>query len=93
MIIGSEPVSIEAITTFNAAFAPYGLPPTAFKPSYGIAEATLFVATIAPHRARDGRRTSTGINWPPVGRVRVAADAPMPSRRSRAVRWPAASGR
>jgi fatty-acyl-CoA synthase len=48
MIIGSEPVSMEAIATFNAAFAPHGLPPTAFKPSYGIAEATLFVSTIAP---------------------------------------------
>lgn len=48
MIIGSEPVSIDAISTFNAAFAPHGLPPTAFKPSYGIAEATLFVSTIAP---------------------------------------------
>jgi fatty-acyl-CoA synthase len=48
MIIGSEPVSIDAITTFNAAFAPYGLAPTAIKPSYGIAEATLFVSTIAP---------------------------------------------
>ena len=48
MIIGSEPVSMAAITTFNAAFAPYGLSPTAIKPSYGIAEATLFVSTIAP---------------------------------------------
>jgi fatty-acyl-CoA synthase len=48
MIIGSEPVSMGAIETFNAAFAPYGLPPTAIKPSYGIAEATLFVSTIAP---------------------------------------------
>lgn len=48
LIIGSEPVRIEAITAFNKAFSPYGLPPTAFKPSYGIAEATLFVATIAP---------------------------------------------
>jgi fatty-acyl-CoA synthase len=48
LIIGSEPVSMAAIDRFTAAFAPYGLPPTAFKPSYGIAEATLFVATIAP---------------------------------------------
>jgi fatty-acyl-CoA synthase len=48
MIIGSEPVSVDAINTFNAAFAPYGLSPTAIKPSYGIAEATLFVSTIAP---------------------------------------------
>lgn len=48
MIIGSEPVSIDAIRTFNKAFSPYGLPRTAFKPSYGIAEGTLLVATIAP---------------------------------------------
>jgi fatty-acyl-CoA synthase len=48
MIIGSEPVSMDAITTFTAAFAPYGLSPNAIKPSYGIAEATLFVSTIAP---------------------------------------------
>jgi fatty-acyl-CoA synthase len=48
MIIGSEPVSMDAIEAFNAAFAPYGLPPNAIKPSYGIAEATLFVSTIAP---------------------------------------------
>jgi fatty-acyl-CoA synthase len=48
MIAGSEPVSMDAITTFSQAFAPYGLPATAIKPSYGIAEATLFVSTIAP---------------------------------------------
>jgi fatty-acyl-CoA synthase len=47
-IIGSEPVSMAAIDAFNEAFAPYGLPPTAMKPSYGIAEATLFIANIAP---------------------------------------------
>ncbi|SEH53008.1 fatty-acyl-CoA synthase [Mycolicibacterium rutilum] len=49
LILGSEPVSIDAITAFNAAFTRYGLPPNAFRPSYGIAEATLFVSTIAPH--------------------------------------------
>ncbi|CPW23113.1 Probable acyl-CoA ligase FadD [Mycobacteroides abscessus] len=48
MIIGSEPVSIDAIRNFEKAFAPFGLPSTAFKPSYGIAEATLFIANIAP---------------------------------------------
>lgn len=48
LILGSEPVSTRAIDAFNTAFAPYGLPPTAIKPSYGIAEATLFVSTIAP---------------------------------------------
>ncbi|KZS82468.1 fatty-acid--CoA ligase [Mycobacterium kansasii] len=75
LIIGSEPVSIEAITTFNKAFAPYGLPRTAFKPSYGIAEATLLVATI-DHAAEttaiylDRQQLGTG------RAVRVAADHP-----------------
>lgn len=48
MIIGSEPVSFDAITSFTTAFEPYGLSPNAIKPSYGIAEATLFVSTVAP---------------------------------------------
>ena len=48
MIIGSEPVSMSAIEAFNEAFAPHGLPATAIKPSYGIAEATLFIANITP---------------------------------------------
>ncbi|MCW1958472.1 MAG: fatty acyl-AMP ligase [Mycobacterium sp.] len=47
-IIGSEPVSMAAIDAFNEAFGPHGLPATAMKPSYGIAEATLFIANIAP---------------------------------------------
>ncbi|MBW0016190.1 MAG: AMP-binding protein [Mycobacterium sp.] len=49
LIIGSEPVSIDAVTAFGQAFAPFGLPRTAFKPSYGIAEATLMIATIGHH--------------------------------------------
>ena len=48
LIIGSEPVSMDAIQAFDKAFAPFGLPRSAFKPSYGIAEATLFVSTIEP---------------------------------------------
>ena len=48
MIIGSEPVSVSAIDDFRKAFEPHGLSPTAIKPSYGIAEATLMVATTAP---------------------------------------------
>lgn len=75
MIIGSEPVSIDAIKTFTKAFAPYGLPPTAFKPSYGIAEGTLFVATIAPAAEAtavyfDSERLGAG------SAVRVDADHP-----------------
>ncbi|MGE2688691.1 fatty acyl-AMP ligase [Mycolicibacterium pulveris] len=48
LINGSEPVSIGSIEKFNEAFGPYGLPPTTIKPSYGMAEATLFVSTIDP---------------------------------------------
>ncbi|HEX7322529.1 MAG TPA: fatty acyl-AMP ligase [Mycobacterium sp.] len=46
LINGSEPVNINSIVAFNKALAPYGLPSTAIKPSYGMAEATLFVSTI-----------------------------------------------
>ena len=80
MIIGSEPVSIEAIRKFNTAFAPHGLPATAFKPSYGIAEATLFVSTIAPTATAsvvhlDGARLAAGQAVPVAG-------GPPRSRRS-----------
>lgn len=47
LINGSEPVSINSIEKFCAAFAPYGLDPAAIKPSYGMAEATLFISTTA----------------------------------------------
>jgi fatty-acyl-CoA synthase len=74
LIIGSEPVSIDAVTAFNKAFAPYGLPRTAFKPSYGIAEATLFVATIDPA----AETTVVYLDREQLGAgraIRVAADA------------------
>ncbi|MGH3960856.1 fatty acyl-AMP ligase [Mycobacterium sp.] len=75
MIIGSEPVSIAAVKTFQKAFAPYGLPHTAIKPSYGIAEATLFVSTIDPTAAA----TVSYLDREQLGAgraVRVAADVP-----------------
>ena len=42
---GSEPVSPASMRKFYEAFKPYGLRDTAVKPSYGLAEATLFVST------------------------------------------------
>lgn len=42
---GSEPVSPASMRKFYEAFKPYGLRETAIKPSYGLAEATLFVST------------------------------------------------
>ena len=47
LLNGSEPVTMDAVEMFTTAFAPYGLPATAVKPSYGMAEATLSVASIA----------------------------------------------
>ncbi len=75
MIIGSEPVSMTAIDDFNKAFGPHGLPATAIKPSYGIAEATLFIANIPPdavaHASHfDGDRLAGG------DAVAVSSDAP-----------------
>lgn len=51
LLNGSEPVTMAAVEKFTSAFAPYGLPATAVKPSYGMAEATLSVASIAPSAA------------------------------------------
>ncbi|PHV67008.1 long-chain-fatty-acid--AMP ligase FadD32 [Williamsia muralis] len=45
LINGSEPVTVSSMKKFNEAFGPYGLPKTAIKPSYGMAEATLFVSS------------------------------------------------
>jgi fatty acid CoA ligase FadD32 len=42
---GSEPISAATVRNFNAAFGPFGFKPEAIKPSYGLAEATLFVST------------------------------------------------
>ncbi|MGH3638272.1 MAG: fatty acyl-AMP ligase, partial [Mycobacterium sp.] len=75
LIIGSEPVSIDAINSFNEAFRPYGLPRTAIKPSYGIAEATLFVSTTDP--AAEATVVYFDRDQLAAGHaVRVAADAP-----------------
>jgi fatty acid CoA ligase FadD32 len=42
---GSEPISAATVRNFNEAFGPFGFRPQAIKPSYGLAEATLFVST------------------------------------------------
>lgn len=48
---GSEPVSPASMRRFYEAFEPYGLRETAIKPSYGLAEATLFVSTTPMNEA------------------------------------------
>jgi acyl-CoA synthetase (AMP-forming)/AMP-acid ligase II len=68
LINGSEPVSMASIEKFIRAFAPYGLSPTAVKPSYGMAEATLLVSTIAP----DARPTAIHVDREQLGAGRIA---------------------
>ncbi|OBH13098.1 fatty-acid--CoA ligase [Mycobacterium sp. E1747] len=51
LLNGSEPVTIAAIEQFTTAFTPFGLPAAVVKPSYGMAEATLSVASIASDAA------------------------------------------
>lgn len=41
---GSEPISAATVRRFNEAFSEFGFKPEAIKPSYGLAEATLFVS-------------------------------------------------
>jgi fatty acid CoA ligase FadD32 len=72
---GSEPVSAASIRKFNDAFGPYGFQEKAIKPSYGLAEATLFVSTTPMDEAPtiinvDREALNTGRF------VEVAADAP-----------------
>ncbi len=72
MINGSEPVRPETVERFQRAFGPYGLAPEAHRPSYGLAEATVFVSAspldAVPYEVRLDRDELTR------GRV-VAADA------------------
>ena len=42
-IVGAEPIDPKTLARFSAAFEPCGFRPEAFYPSYGLAEATLFV--------------------------------------------------
>ncbi|MFJ5999386.1 fatty acyl-AMP ligase [Streptomyces sp. NPDC092370] len=43
MVNGSEPVGARTLEQFHAAFAPVGMARTMMRPSYGLAEATVFV--------------------------------------------------
>jgi fatty acid CoA ligase FadD32 len=72
---GSEPVSAASLRKFNEAFAPYGFQEKAIKPSYGLAEATLFVSTTPmdeePKIVHVDREALNNRRF-----VEVAADAP-----------------
>ena len=50
---GAERVNPATIKHFTQRFAPYNFPEAAIRPSYGLAEATVFAATNEPGRAPD----------------------------------------
>jgi acyl-CoA synthetase (AMP-forming)/AMP-acid ligase II len=50
-ISGAEPVQLRTIEAFTRAFTPYRLPPDLFRPTYGMAEATLMVTFPEPGTA------------------------------------------
>ncbi|MGK2881853.1 MAG: long-chain-fatty-acid--AMP ligase FadD32 [Mycobacterium sp.] len=72
---GSEPISAATVRRFNEAFGPCGFPEIAIKPSYGLAEATLFVSTTPlgepPKIVYVDREELNSFRF-----VEVAADAP-----------------
>jgi acyl-CoA synthetase (AMP-forming)/AMP-acid ligase II len=65
LVNGSEPVRPATIARFAERFGPVGFRPEAHRPSYGLAEATVFVATGPPDEephavAFDAERLRTG---------------------------------
>lgn len=76
---GAERVASATVKRFNERFAPFGLRETVIRPSYGLAEATLYVATPAPDRpARTARfdlaQLSAGLARPCVGGRNVTTE-------------------
>ncbi|EUA85555.1 AMP-binding enzyme family protein [Mycobacterium ulcerans str. Harvey] len=89
---GSEPVSPASMRKFFKAFEPYGLRETAVKPSYGLAEATLFVSTTP----MDEVPTVIHVDRDELNKqrfVEVAADAPNAVAQVSAARSVSMNGR
>lgn len=69
IVTGSERVHPASLRRFTQRFTRFGLPERAIRPSYGLAEATVYVATHAPGRRRRSS-TSTPRNSPKGTRSR-----------------------
>jgi acyl-CoA synthetase (AMP-forming)/AMP-acid ligase II len=54
-VVAAEPINAATLERFASAFAPCGFRPTTFRPSYGLAEATLMVTSRVGPRVLDGR--------------------------------------
>lgn len=75
IINGAEAVSLQSIDRFQEVFGPFGFVRSAMRPSYGLAEATVFVSTPQTEnrpllRIFDREQLSTGVA------VEVEADSP-----------------
>ncbi len=56
---GAEPIRPQILRNFAARFAPSGFDPAALLPCYGLAEATLFVTSVAPGEGMHSRMFAT----------------------------------
>jgi acyl-CoA synthetase (AMP-forming)/AMP-acid ligase II len=71
---GSEPIRAATLDAFDRAFAPFGLPRTALKPCYGLAEATVLVASAGdegPTITKFDRGELVSVGRPYGQRVRI----------------------
>ncbi|GAB3486548.1 fatty acyl-AMP ligase [Amycolatopsis cihanbeyliensis] len=66
---GSEPIRPATITAFAEAYRPYGFRPEAHRPSYGLAEATVYVSSAGPE----------GPTVTAFDRARLAAGSALPA--------------
>ncbi|KZS73301.1 acyl-CoA synthetase [Mycobacterium kansasii] len=89
IVSGSERIHVATVKRFTERFARYNLSPTAVRPSYGLAEATLYVATpergTAPRTVRfdyeqltAGQARRSGTDGP-VGTELISYGSPDPS--------------
>ena len=78
LVCGGEPILPGTVRGFINKFAPYGLSPSAFAPSYGLAEATLLVTNGRTKNGPQFRVQPGGTNTevtdlgPPVGGVELS---------------------
>lgn len=72
MINGAERVHASTLRRFNGKFGKFGLPDTAVRPSYGLAEATVYVASSPPRPATTVRLDADQLA---VGRAEPAITA------------------
>ncbi|MEV4149058.1 fatty acyl-AMP ligase [Amycolatopsis sp. NPDC049691] len=72
---GSEPIRAASLDAFHRAFAPFGLPRTSLKPCYGLAEATVFVASAGDEGPTvttfDGGEPRVSVGRPYGQRIRI----------------------